>query len=128
MVKKTPFKRWCALQGGDRALWHVFDRFAMKRINVMREVYLFVPHDIFERMKVHFTPEPHRAGHWRTEGCGWHLHAVDEGTCVNIHVDTSNPTRGLYRMARHFVQDVVVTCVCSSMMFGKVCLRPYYKA
>lgn len=85
-----------------------------------------MPCEVFESLKVHFIPEPLRPGHWRTEGTGWHIHAVEEGVVVNIHVDSNNPTQGVWRMMRHFVQDVVVTCLVSTQRYGQLCLRPYY--
>lgn len=108
-------------------LWQVASKLALYRQTLGWEVYLFVPRRAFEVLKPHFEPEGYRPGHWRTPGTGWHLHAVEEGAMVNIHVDSHNPASNMLAMARHFMRDVVVTSFRSSVRYRKAALRPFYR-
>ena len=110
----------------DATLWAHVTVLAADQSWLMDQTFCYLTREEFHAIAHHFIPEI-RSGHYRTPRRWHHLHAVDEGDRINIHIDIANPMAGGLMMVAHFMLDVVTTGVAASLRYRRPCLRPFFK-
>lgn len=119
-----PYPQAYKLTVTDQHIWRVAQTHAVQRLVMGQQTFLFLPREAFHAISNSFQAEPLRHGHWRSRCNDTHLHAVDEGDFINVHLDGANPYGGLWSLFKHVYIDVIGTALPTLATYRRIALRP----
>ncbi|MCP5405251.1 MAG: hypothetical protein H6922_03405 [Pseudomonadaceae bacterium] len=122
-----PYPQTYQLTPSDMRIWHACLAAAQTQLVIGKQTFLFVTPEQFASVRKAFDAEPLRHGHWRSRAGGVHIHAVDEGDVINVHLDGSHPYAGPWAMLKHLYIDVIGTAIPTLWHFGRLALRPCHE-
>lgn len=75
--------------------------------------FLWISKSSFEKIKPQFSPSRnwfHPGGNYRSRHFWKHIHAIDQGNLVHLHVDTGNVSISPLYAFVHLMYDVIPYC------------------